>query len=87
MQSVTVLDFIVAKSFIHQIPVQPNANCSTKSAHQQLNKIAVARWMMNVYTFHSKSMAQKNDLVLLKLLVLVLDFLRHGRYSYFTSFV
>ena len=63
MQSVTVLEFIFAKSFIHQIPVQSNANCSMKSADQQLNEISVARWMMNVYTFYSKSMAQKMTLL------------------------
>ncbi len=59
MQSVTVLGFIVVKSIIHQIPVQSNANCSIKSADQQLNEIPVARCMMNMYTFYSKSMAQK----------------------------
>ena len=61
MQLVTILGFIVDKS-IHQIPVQSNANCSIKSAGQQLNEISVARWMMNVYTFYSKSKAQKMTL-------------------------
>ncbi len=59
MQSVTVLRFIVAKSIVHQIPVQSNANCSMKSENQQPNEISVAMWMMNVYTLYSKSMAQK----------------------------
>ncbi len=59
MQSVRVLRFIVAKSIIHQICVQPNGNCSMKSADQQLSEIAVANWMMNMCTFYSKSMAQK----------------------------
>ncbi len=34
-------------------------NWSMKSADQQLNKIAVAKWMMNICTFYSKSMARK----------------------------
>ncbi len=58
-QPLTVLEFIFAKSTIHQIPVQSNSNCSIKSADQQLNELSVARWMMNVYIFYSKSMAQK----------------------------
>ncbi len=62
MQSVTVLEFIFVKSIIHQTPVQSNVNSSIKSADQQLNEISVARWMMNVYTFFSKSMAQKMTL-------------------------
>ncbi len=41
------------------MPVLSNANCSMKSADQQFTEITVARWMMNVYTFYSKSMAQK----------------------------
>ncbi len=32
---------------------------SMKLADQQLTEITVARWMMNVYTFCSKSMAKK----------------------------
>ncbi len=62
MQSVTVLEFIFTKRFIHQIPVQSNANCSIKSEDQQLNELTVTRWMMNVCTFYSKSMAQKMTL-------------------------
>ncbi len=62
MQSVTVLEFIFANSIIHQLSVQSNANCSIKSADQQLNETLVAGWMMNVNTFYSKSMAQKMTL-------------------------
>ena len=62
MQSATVLVFIYAKSIIHQILVQSNVNCNIKSADQQLNEISVAMWMMNVYTFYSKSVAQKMTL-------------------------
>ncbi len=62
MQSVTVWEFTFAKSFIHQIPVQSNANFSIKSADQQLNELSVAWWMMNVYAFYSKLMAQKMTL-------------------------
>ena len=59
MQSVRVLRFLVAKRIIHQISVKPNANCSMKSADQQLSEITVAKWMMNMCTFYCNSMAQK----------------------------
>ncbi len=65
MQSVRVLRFIVAKSIIDQMPVQSNANCSLKSAGQQLSEISeitVAKWMMNMYTCSCKSMAQEMHL-------------------------
>ena len=62
IQSLKVLRFLVAQSIIYQIPVQSNANCSIKSADQQLTEITVVRWMMNVHTFYSKSIAQKMTL-------------------------
>ena len=57
IRSVRVLRFLVAKNIIHQMPVQSNAKCRMKSSDQQLTEITVASWMMNVYTFYSKSMA------------------------------
>ncbi len=58
MPSIRFLRFIVAKSIIHQIPVQPNPNYNMKSADQQLSEITVAKWMMNMCIFYSKSMTQ-----------------------------
>ena len=71
MHSVRVLRFIVAKSITHQIAVQPNANGRMKSADQQLSEITVAKWMMNMCTFYSKSMAQKMTFSCSMLLIVV----------------
>ena len=51
MQSLTVLGFIIAKSVINQISTQANANCSIRSADQQLNEMNVVRSMMNTHIY------------------------------------